>query len=459
MSNMVFPPNPAIGEEYTASNGITYTWDGEAWTAQSGIHAFWTDNQAANSLTTAQAGRSVMLGPGSALTFNDTSTNMSLDSESPTYLCMHSPDTIELETAGSMKLLATATDVEVSVPLMLASDPTLALQAATKQYVDAVIGGGPTVLHYKWYAAAITAPDQIGPGQVGQLQGEVGPYLFIHSTDADGVDQTAPLSGLTGSQVVTVRDSTDTLLFQFTLTGSADATYYPALSLPGSINTGGILPTDGQDIYITLPPPLPIWSMSAGTIVPTETNANPESQGQALALWNPKQPWNGQYIYFGDPLDTTTPSHLWMASRAFSLELSDGSTQFYVSNYTGGTAAELDIPGNSTFDVRIGSALAARIYDTALALGGGVILSDYALGAQPGAIRYSAGRFQGYNATGAWVNFDEPLSSNAPPTVIGTVPPVTPVVGQLWWRNTDGALFIYYDDGTSRQWVPVVPGK
>jgi hypothetical protein len=43
------------------------------------------------------------------------------------------------------------------------------------------------------------------------------------------------------------------------------------------------------------------------------------------------------------------------------------------------------------------------------------------------------------------------------PTVIGLMAPASPTVGQLWWRNDLGKLFIYYDDGTSQQWVPVTP--
>jgi hypothetical protein len=38
---------------------------------------------------------------------------------------------------------------------------------------------------------------------------------------------------------------------------------------------------------------------------------------------------------------------------------------------------------------------------------------------------------------------------------IGLSAPASPQVGQLWWRNDLGRLFIYYDDGTSAQWVPV----
>jgi len=39
-------------------------------------------------------------------------------------------------------------------------------------------------------------------------------------------------------------------------------------------------------------------------------------------------------------------------------------------------------------------------------------------------------------------------------TFIGPLPPPSPTVGQFWWRSDTGRLFIYYDDGTSQQWVP-----
>jgi len=37
---------------------------------------------------------------------------------------------------------------------------------------------------------------------------------------------------------------------------------------------------------------------------------------------------------------------------------------------------------------------------------------------------------------------------------IGSVPPSSPVTGQLWWDNIGGQLYIYYNDGNSSQWVP-----
>src|SRR5215475_8112658 len=40
---------------------------------------------------------------------------------------------------------------------------------------------------------------------------------------------------------------------------------------------------------------------------------------------------------------------------------------------------------------------------------------------------------------------------------IGTTAPATPTAGQLWWRSDTGRLMIYYNDGTSSQWVPANP--
>jgi hypothetical protein len=36
---------------------------------------------------------------------------------------------------------------------------------------------------------------------------------------------------------------------------------------------------------------------------------------------------------------------------------------------------------------------------------------------------------------------------------IGVAPPATPKVGDLWWDSTGGQLYLWYDDGTSKQWV------
>lgn len=47
-------------------------------------------------------------------------------------------------------------------------------------------------------------------------------------------------------------------------------------------------------------------------------------------------------------------------------------------------------------------------------------------------------------------------TSGAGGVVIGPSAPGSPTVGQLWWRTTDGNLYIYYDDGSSAQFVPAM---
>lgn len=39
------------------------------------------------------------------------------------------------------------------------------------------------------------------------------------------------------------------------------------------------------------------------------------------------------------------------------------------------------------------------------------------------------------------------------PMYIGDNPPPNPAVGQKWWRSTNGQEYLWYDDGTSKQWV------
>jgi hypothetical protein len=42
---------------------------------------------------------------------------------------------------------------------------------------------------------------------------------------------------------------------------------------------------------------------------------------------------------------------------------------------------------------------------------------------------------------------------------MSTTPPPSPSVGQLWFDETTGGTYVYYDDGTSEQWVAAVGGN
>ena len=46
----------------------------------------------------------------------------------------------------------------------------------------------------------------------------------------------------------------------------------------------------------------------------------------------------------------------------------------------------------------------------------------------------------------------------ASPVIIQNTAPTSVVSGSLWWNNNDGALKIYYDDGSSLQWVDAYTG-
>lgn len=41
--------------------------------------------------------------------------------------------------------------------------------------------------------------------------------------------------------------------------------------------------------------------------------------------------------------------------------------------------------------------------------------------------------------------------------VSSATPPVAPSDNMLWWNSTDGQLYVYYNDGTSSQWVIASP--
>lgn len=49
-----------------------------------------------------------------------------------------------------------------------------------------------------------------------------------------------------------------------------------------------------------------------------------------------------------------------------------------------------------------------------------------------------------------WVALPTPA-----PTTISDSPPGSPQVGQLWWESDSGNMYIYYNDGSSSQWVQV----
>lgn len=67
-------------------------------------------------------------------------------------------------------------------------------------------------------------------------------------------------------------------------------------------------------------------------------------------------------------------------------------------------------------------------------------------------------KYNGYiwdSAITAWTR----ESQNAlQPVETSATAPVSAVDGQMWWNTTDGQLYVYYDDGSSSQWVAASGG-
>jgi hypothetical protein len=57
-------------------------------------------------------------------------------------------------------------------------------------------------------------------------------------------------------------------------------------------------------------------------------------------------------------------------------------------------------------------------------------------------------------ATGAWL----PSSTVGSGIIVSDTPPASPTAGALWWESDTGTLYVYYNDGSSSQWVQVLAG-
>src|SRR5215471_19743417 len=42
-----------------------------------------------------------------------------------------------------------------------------------------------------------------------------------------------------------------------------------------------------------------------------------------------------------------------------------------------------------------------------------------------------------------------------PVPIVSATRPTDPAPNSLWWHSTDGMLYLWYDDGTSEQWIGV----
>jgi hypothetical protein len=107
-------------------------------------------------------------------------------------------------------------------------------------------------------------------------------------------------------------------------------------------------------------------------------------------------------------------------------------------------------PATKQYVDAINTTLAAAdttIRSTYLPLAGGTLTGALTLAADPAAPLQAATR-----------QYVDAKPSGA--TILATAP-ASPVAGQLWWDSVGGQLYVYYNDGTSQQWVPAstVPGN
>lgn len=71
----------------------------------------------------------------------------------------------------------------------------------------------------------------------------------------------------------------------------------------------------------------------------------------------------------------------------------------------------------------------------------------------------ASGTFLKSNGATSAPSFATPSGGGGASVTTSDTAPSTPADGDLWWNSTDGNLYVYYDDGTSSQWVSSnVPG-
>jgi hypothetical protein len=107
-------------------------------------------------------------------------------------------------------------------------------------------------------------------------------------------------------------------------------------------------------------------------------------------------------------------------------------------------------PATKQYVDAINTTLAAAdttIRSTYLPLAGGTLTGALTLAADPAAPLQAATR-----------QYVDAKPSGA--TILASAPS-SPTPGQLWWDSVGGQLYVYYNDGTSQQWVPAstVPGN
>ena len=59
----------------------------------------------------------------------------------------------------------------------------------------------------------------------------------------------------------------------------------------------------------------------------------------------------------------------------------------------------------------------------------------------------------------AWETVDWRTAGRTPTITMAPVPPDLPIPGDMWFNTEKGYLYLWYDDGSTLQWVVANPGR
>ena len=135
-----------------------------------------------------------------------------------------------------------------------------------------------------------------------------------------------------------------------------------------------------------------------------------------------------------------------------------GDDANFSTTITNSIAAKLPLAGGTmTGDITFNAGQTIDGYVPQTATDGAANIPSGATGDRPtgvnGMFRYNTtdGAFEGY-ASGAWGAI-----GGGGGFEVSTTPPASPSGGDTYWDSEEGNAYIYYEDGTSNQWVPLVP--
>jgi hypothetical protein len=169
---LVFPPPPlTIGQEYTAPNGIIYTWDGQAWTAGTGLSALWQDNASSGLMSPVPPDRSLSLANDSAVHFGNPSQQCPCIEADGDDLTLEVAGACEVECAGNV--VATFDSEGLTVPGKLVAPGIPPTPTASDVGSVLSVADGPTLVYLPPTGGG--APGPPGPPGPQGPQGPAGP--------------------------------------------------------------------------------------------------------------------------------------------------------------------------------------------------------------------------------------------------------------------------------------------